>query len=98
MGSKSAFDAIASSYTSVANTYNNQINTVNINTDNLQQNTIQSTALQLQNQVDALQLTQKTLQNQLISADDNQQIQLAGLRNQILTLKQNVAVSSNSLE
>lgn len=98
MGSKSAFDGVASSYDSIKNTYNNQIKTVDINTQNFENNTVESTALQLKNQVASMQLAQKTLQNQITSAGDTQQIQLANLKNQVLTLKQNIAVLSNSLE
>ena len=98
MGAKSAFDGIAISYDSVKNTYNNQLKTLDINTDNFQDNTAESAALQLENQKAGLLLAQKTLQTQLASADDNQQIQLASLKNQVLTLKQNIAVLSNSLE
>jgi hypothetical protein len=97
MGTKSAFDCIASSYDSVKNTYNNQIQTIDINTDNLENTTAKSTALQLDNQKSSLQLSQRTLLTQLAVADDNQQIQLASLKNQVLTLKQNIAVLSNSL-
>ncbi|MEI6673450.1 MAG: hypothetical protein WCL02_09540 [bacterium] len=98
MGTKSAFDGIASSYDSIKNTYNNQIKTVDINTDNFTENTKESTALQIENQKTNLMLTQNTLATQLNSADDNQKIQLAGLKNQILTLKQNINVLSNSLQ
>jgi len=98
MASKSAFDTIASSYDSVKNTYNTQIKSADINSTNLENNTAKSTALQLENQKASLQLTQKTLQNQLISSDDSKQIQLASLRNQVLTLEQNIAVLSNSLD
>ena len=97
MSTKSAFDGIASSYDSIKNTYNNQIQTLDINTNNLEDNTTKSTALQLDNQKANLMLAQKTLLTQLNSADDNQQIQLAGLRNQVLTLKQNIEMLSNSL-
>ena len=98
MATKSAFDALASSYDSVKNTYDNQIKTVDINTNNFTDNTKESTALQIDNQKSNLELAQKTLVTQLSSADDNQQIQLAGLRNQILTMKQNIEVLSNSLD
>jgi len=98
MGSKSAFDTIASSYDSVKNTYNTQIKSADINSTNLENNTAKSTALQLENQKASLQLAQKTLANQLTSADDSKQIQLASLRNQVLTLKQNIAVLNNSLD
>jgi len=97
MGTKSAFDGIASSYDSIKNTYNNQIKTVDINTDNFTDNTKESTALQIENQKANLMLAQNTLLTQLNSTDDSQQIQLAGLRNQVLTLKQNIDVLSNSL-
>jgi hypothetical protein len=97
MGSKSAFDTIASSYDSVKNTYNNQIETVDINTNNLEDNTAKSTALALENQKASLQLAQKTLATQLTSADESRAIQLVGLKNQLLTLQQNIAVLSNSL-
>lgn len=98
MSTKSAFDGIASSYDSIRNTYNNQIQTLDINTNNLEDNTAKSTALQLDNQKANLMLAQRTLLTQLDSVDDNQQIQLAGLKNQVLTLKQNIAVLSNSLD
>ncbi|MEI7920015.1 MAG: hypothetical protein WCH65_07875 [bacterium] len=45
-----------------------------------------------------LQLAQKTLETQLVSADTNKELQLANLRNQLLTFKQNIAVLSNSLD
>ncbi|MEI6117713.1 MAG: hypothetical protein WCP92_00105 [bacterium] len=80
------------------NTYNTQLKTASINTNNFEDNTAPSTALQLENQKANMQLAQKTLQTQLSSADDNQQIQLANLKNQVLTLKQNIAVLSNSLD
>ncbi|MFA6256369.1 MAG: efflux RND transporter periplasmic adaptor subunit [Candidatus Absconditabacterales bacterium] len=98
MGSKSAFDALASSYDSVKNTYTTQIKSADINTANLENNTAKSTALQLENQKASIQLAQKTLQTQLASAADNQEIQLASLKNQVLTLKQNIVVLSNSLD
>lgn len=98
MGTKSAFDSVSSSYDSVKNTYNNQMTTLDINTSNFEENTVPSTALQLENQKVNMELSQKTLQKQITSADDNQQIQLASLKNQILTLKQSIAVLSNSLE
>ncbi|MCX6824237.1 MAG: hypothetical protein NT085_03855 [candidate division SR1 bacterium] len=97
LGTKSAFDGVAASYDTVKNTYNTQLKTASINTNNFQDNTAKSTALQLDNQKANMQLAQKTLQTQLSSADDNQQIQLASLKNQVLTLKQNIAVLSNSL-
>lgn len=95
---KSAFDGVAASYDSVKNTYNTQIQSATINSNNLEDNTAKSAALQLENQKANMQLAQKTLQTQLSSADDNQQIQLASLKNQVLTLKQNIAVLSNSLQ
>lgn len=98
LSTKSAFDALASSYDSVKNTYNTQIKNADIGVNNFEDNTSPSTALQLENQKANMQLAQKTLQTQLISADDNKQIQLASLKNQILTLKQNISVLSNSLE
>ena len=98
MGSKSAFDATASSYDSVKNTYNNQIKTVDINTSNLTDTTAKSTALQIENQKASLILSQNTLATQLTSADDTKNIQLVSLKNQLLTLKQNIAVLSNSLD
>ncbi len=98
MATKSAFDAVASSYNSVKNTYATQIKTADINAQNLGENTSQSTALQFENQKSNMELSQKTLQTQITSADYNQQIQLVGLRNQLLTLKQNIAVLSNSLQ
>jgi hypothetical protein len=82
----------------VKNTYNTQIQSATINSNNLENNTAKSAALQLENQKANMQLAQKTLQTQLSSADDNQQIQLASLKNQVLTLKQNIAVLSNSLQ
>jgi len=96
--SKSAFDTLASSYDSVKNTYATQIKSADINSTNLENNTAKSTALQLENQKASLQLAQKTLETQLTSADDNKQLQLASLKNQVLTLKQNIAILSNSLE
>jgi multidrug efflux pump subunit AcrA (membrane-fusion protein) len=98
MGSKSAFDTIASSYDSVKNTYNTQLKSADINANNFEDNTAKSTALQLENQKASLQLAQKTLTTQLTSADDSKEIQLASLRNQVLTLKQNIAVLNNSLD
>ncbi len=98
LGSKSAFDGVASSYDSVKNTYNNQIKTADINTQNFEDTTIESTALQIKNQKASMQLAQKTLKNQITSADDTKDIQLANLKNQILTLRQNIAVISNSLD
>ena len=98
LATKSAFDAVASSYDSVKNTYATQIKSADINTQNLTENTAQSTALQFENQKANMELAQKTLQTQITSADYNQQIQLVGLRNQLLTLKQNIAVLSNSLQ
>lgn len=95
---KSAFDGVAASYESVKNTYNTQLQSADINTTNFENNTSQSTTLQLENQKATMQLAQKTLQTQLSSADDTQWIQLANLRNQVLTLKQNIVVLSNSLE
>jgi len=95
---KTAFDGVAASYDTVKNTYNTQLKTANINTNNFGDNTAPSTALQLDNQKANMQLAQKTLQTQLSSADDNQQIQLANLKNQVITLKQNIAVLSNSLD
>ncbi len=94
---KSAFDGVAASYDSVKNTYNTQLKSADTNADNLENTTAKSTALQLENQKASLQLAQKTLQNQLNSADASQQIQLIGLKNQILTLRQNISVLSNSL-
>jgi len=94
---KSAFDTLAASYDSVKNTYNTQIKSADINANNLENNTAKSTALQLENQKTSLQLAQKTLANQLNVSDDSQAIQLASLKNQILTLKQNIAVLSNSI-
>jgi multidrug resistance efflux pump len=98
MGSKSAFDTIASSYDSVKNTYNTQLETSNINMNNFENTTTKSTALQFENQKASLELTQRTLSTQLTSADDSKAIQLASLKNQVLTLKQNIAVLSNSLD
>jgi len=98
LGTKSAFDAVASSYDSVKNTYNTQLNSADINTSNFENNTAPSTALQLENQKANMQLSLNTLQTQLRSADDNKQIQLASLKNQVLTLKQSILVLSNSLE
>jgi len=98
MGSKSAFDTLASSYDSVKNTYNSQIKTLDTNTDNFNDNTAESTKLQIDNQKASLQLAQKTLANQLSSSDESQAMQLISLKNQLLTLQQNIAVLSNSLE
>ena len=97
MTSKSAFDTLASSYDSVKNTYNSQIKTLDINTDNYTENTATSTALQIENQKASLQLAQRMLANQLSAADDSQSIQLATLKNQLLTIQQNIAVLSNSM-
>jgi len=98
MGSKSAFDTLASSYDSVKNTYNSQIKTLDTNTDNFNDNTAESTKLQIDNQKASLQLAQKTLANQLSSSDESQAMQLMSLKNQLLTFQQNIAVLSNSLE
>ncbi len=98
VGSKSAFDTLASSYDSVKNTYNSQIKTLQTNRDNFNDNTAKSTKLQIENQKSSLQLAQKTLANQLTTSDDSQTIQLMSLKNQLLTLQQNIAVLSNSLE
>ncbi len=98
VGSKSAFDTLASSYDSVKNTYNSQIKTLETNTDNFNDNTAESTKLQIDNQKASLQLAQKTLANQLSTSDESQTIQLISLKNQLLTLQQNIAVLSNSLE
>jgi len=95
---KSAFDAVASSYDSVKNTYNTQLKSADITSNNFDDNTAKSTALQLENQKANMQLSQKTLQTQITSADDSKQIQLASLKNQVLTLKQSIVVLSNSLE
>ncbi len=96
--SKSAFDTLASSYDSLKNTYNSQIKTLDTNTDNFNDNTAESTKLQIDNQKASLQLAQKTLANQLDAADQNQSLQLMSLKNQLLTLQQNIAVLSNSLQ
>lgn len=96
--SKSAFDTLASSYDSVKNTYNGQLKSADLNADNFSQNTSKSTALQLENQKAGLQLTQKTLQTQLNSSDNNTAIQLISLKNQLITLKQNIVVLSNSFD
>jgi len=61
-------------------------------------NTAKSTALALENQVANMELAQQTLATQLTAADENKQIQLIGLKNQVLTLKQNIAVLSNSID
>jgi len=98
VGSKSAFDTLASSYDSVKNTYNGQLKSSELTTDNFTQNTSQSSALQLENQKAGLQLTQKTLQTQLNSSDNNTTIQLTSLKNQLITLKQNIVVLSNSFD
>lgn len=98
VGSKSAFDTLASSYDSVKNTYNSQIKTLETNTDNFTDNTAESTKLQIDNQKASLQLAQKTLANQLNTSDESQAIQLMSLKNQLLTLQQNISVLSNSLE
>jgi len=98
IGSKSAFDTLASSYDSVKNTYNSQIKTLELNMDNFTENTTESTKLQIDNQKASLQLAQKTLANQLHASDESQTIQLMSLKNQLLTLQQNIAVLSNSLE
>lgn len=98
VGSKSAFDTLASSYDSVKNTYNSQIKTLDINTDNFNDNTTESTKLQIDNQKASLQLTQKTLANQLSTSDESQTMQLMSLKNQLLSLQQSIAVLSNSLE
>lgn len=98
VGSKSAFDTLASSYDSVKNTYNSQIKTLETNTDNFANNTAESTKLQIDNQKASLQLAQKTLANQLSASDESQTMQLMSLKNQLLTLQQNIAVLSNSLE
>jgi uncharacterized ParB-like nuclease family protein len=82
----------------VRNTYNGQLKSAELNTENFTQNTAKSTALQLENQKAGLQLTQKTLQTQLNSSDNNTAIQLTSLKNQIITLKQNISVLSNSLD
>lgn len=95
---KSAFDALSSSYDSVRNTYNSQINSLQTNTDNFTENTVESTKLQVDTQKASLQLAQKTLANQLSISDDSQALQLMSLKNQLLTLQQNIAVLSNSLE
>ena len=97
MGSKSAFDTLASSYDSVKNTYNSQIKTLDTNTDNFNDNTAASTKLQIDNQKASLQLAQKTLANQMSSTDESQDIQLTTLKNQLLTMQQNIAMLSNSL-
>jgi len=96
--SKSAFDTIAASYDSVKNTYNTQLKSADINVDNMNNNTAKSTALALENQVANMELAQQTLATQLTAADENKQIQLIGLKNQVLTLKQNIAVLSNSID
>jgi|GEM_PF-935481 len=98
MGSKSAFDTLASSYDSVKNTYNSQIKILDTNTDNYTKNTAESTKLQIDNQKASLQLAQKTLANQMSSTDESQAIQLTTLKNQLLTMQQNIAVLSNSLD
>lgn len=98
IGSKSAFDTLASSYDSVKNTYNGQLKSAELNTDNFTQNTAKSTALQLKNQKASLELAQKSLTTQLDSSDNNQAIQLMSLKNQILSLKQNISVLSHSLD
>lgn len=98
LGSKSAFDTLASSYDSVKNTYNSQLKSADLTTDNFTENTAKSTALQLENQKASLELAQKILATQLDSSDNNEAIQLMSLKNQILTLKQNISVLSNSLD
>jgi multidrug resistance efflux pump len=98
LGSKSAFDTLASSYDSVKNTYNSQLKSADLNADNFTENTAKSTALQLENQKASLELAQKSLATQIDSSDNNEAIQLMSLKNQILTLKQNISVLSNSLD
>ena len=97
ISSKSAFDTLASSYDSVKNTYNGQIKTLDINTDTFDDSTSKSTSLQIDNQIANLQLAQKTLQHQISSSSDSQAIQLTTLKNQLITMKQNIDVLSNSL-
>lgn len=97
MSSKSAFDTLASSYDSVKNTYNGQIKTLDINTDTFDDSTSKSTSLQIDNQIANLRLAQKTLQHQISSSSDSQAIQLTTLKNQLITMKQNIDVLSNSL-
>lgn len=98
IGSKSAFDTLASSYDSVKNTYNSQLKSADLNADNFTENTAKSTALQLESQKASLELAQKSLTTQMDSSDNNEAIQLMSLKNQILTLKQNISVLSNSLD
>lgn len=97
LSTKSAFDTLSTSYDTVKNTYNNQIKTLDINTNNFQDTTVNTTAIQLDTQLANLQLAQKTLETQLVSSDTNKELQLTSLKNQLLTLKQNIAVLSNSL-
>ena len=98
IGSKSAFDTLVSSYDSVKNTYNSQLKSADLNTDNFTENTAKSTALQLENQKASLKLAQKSLLTQIDSSDSNERIQLMNLKNQIMTIEQNIAVLSHSLD
>ncbi|EKD24840.1 MAG: hypothetical protein ACD_80C00147G0014 [uncultured bacterium (gcode 4)] len=102
------YDNLASVYTLTEETlfsqkwifedqYANNIRLLDDMQDSLYSST--GTALsQLKTQRTNLLLAQQTLEHQMDAADTSRETQLAGITNQILTLKQNVATLSNSLE
>ncbi len=98
MSSKSAFDTLLASYQSLHTTYSSQLRIMDINMRIAQEVTPVTTNNQLETQRINLEWAQKTLAYQLDISDKNLASQLANLKNQILTLQQNIASISYSLE
>lgn len=101
---KSNFENLVFAYDATKNNYNTQIDVMENNLDSLDDNKIKSTDLtfdsninSMQTQLNSLKLSTDSLQKQIQSLDNTENIQLAQLKSQYMTLQQNYEVLANNL-
>jgi hypothetical protein len=96
--SKSTLDNTVINYDSLENNYKNQINTMDLNLQTLKDNKWELSDIQIDNQFSNINLSVNSVNSQINSLENNRNIQLATLKNQALTLKQNYEIIGNNLK
>lgn len=101
---KSNFESLSFAYDTTKNNYNTQINVMENNIDTTEDNKMQSADLSfdsninsMQTQLNSLQLSTQSLDKQIQNISNTENIQLAQLKSQYMTLQQNYEVLANSI-
>lgn len=101
---KSNFESLSLAYDATKNNYNTQINVMENNIDTTEDNKMKSADLtfdsninSMQSQLNSLQLSTQSLNKQIQNISNTENIQLAQLKSQYMTLQQNYEVLANSI-